>query len=139
MTFRYSYKRLLPNLILGILFFSMGILKFVEGTAELFNYFQLVLGLVMIGTFAFEAYFPYLKIENEIITKNTLIKKSIPLSEINRIRKFAGDITLYSAHQELKIHPQLIAKPERKELDEILQSLPIEIEESSVKSVKKNR
>lgn len=139
MTFQHSYKRILSNLILGILFFIMGILRIFEGTAEVFNYFQLLLGLVMIAVFAFEAYFPYLKIEDGIITKNTLRKKSISLSEIKRIRKFAGDITLYSDEEKIKIHTELIRKHQKEELDEFLQSLHIDIEESSSKPAKNNR
>lgn len=133
MKIKYSKKRLYSNLLLGVLFGIMGVLKISEGSADYLNYFQLALGLFMIGVFFFESYYQYLKIENGVLTRYSFRRKSVKLSEVEKIRKFAGDYILFTSEKKLKINSELVNKGQTADLESILRSLDIPFEETPVK------
>ena len=119
--------------MLGVLFSLMGILKISEGSADSLNYFQLTLGLFMIGIFLFESYNQYLRIEKGRLTKYSFRRRSLELSEVEVIRKFAGDYILYSRGNKLKINSELVSKSQKAELENLLRSLEVPFEETKVK------
>ena len=133
MKIKYSKKPLYSNLVLGALFSLMGILKISEGSADTLNYFQLILGLFMTGLFLFESYHQYLKIENGMLIKYSFRRKSLKLSEVEKIKKFAGDYILYSTGKKVKINSELVKKNQKAELENLLRSLDIPIEETPTK------
>lgn len=133
MTIKYSKKRLYSNLVLGALFAVMGGIKVFAGTADYLNYFQLILGLFMMGIFIFESHYRYLSFENGELTKNSFRRRSLKLSEVEKIRKFAGDYTLFSEGKKLKINSELINKHQKADVDNLLRSLNVPIEETPPK------
>lgn len=108
----------------------MGILRIAEETANYLTYFQLSLGIFMIAIFIFENYYQYLNIEDGVITKYSLRRRSLKLAQVEKIRKFAGDYTLYSSEKQLKINSELVNKHQRPELEKVLRSLEIPFEET---------
>ncbi|HER40697.1 MAG TPA: hypothetical protein ENO10_05705 [Salinimicrobium catena] len=100
------------------------------------NYFQLTLGLFMIGLFLFESYYQYLKIQNGMLIKYSFRRKSLKLSEVEKIKKFASDYILYSTGKKVKINSELVNKNQKAELDNLLRSLDIPFEETPAKKYK---
>jgi hypothetical protein len=64
----------------------------------------------------------YLKIESGVLTKNSLFPKKINLSDIIQIKKFAGDLTLFTATDKLVINIDWVDKDSFKELELLLQN-----------------
>ena len=126
MKIRFSKRRLFSNLVLGILFSIMSSLRIFEGTASYFTYFQLLLGLLMIGTYFFEMKYQYLSIKNDVLTKNNLIKKTVQLDKIEQVQTFPGRIKLASSEKNLSINTSIIDKESINDLYRVLGSLELE-------------
>lgn len=138
MKIKYSKTRLFSNLLLGSLFTIMGGLKLIEGAANNFNYFQLILGFVMMGSFFFEKHHQYLKIENGILTKNNFRRKSLKLKEVVQIKSFPGKIKLFSSEESLSIKTGIIDEDSIKNLYPVLGSLELDPQENPFIGYSKN-
>lgn len=125
MKIRYSKMRLFSNLLLGSLFSVWGCLKIVEGTAEYFNYFQLMLGSLMIANFFFENHHQYLKIKNGVLIKNTLRRRTIELKEVVHIKRLSGKIELRTSKEKLTINTRIIDETSLNDLYFFLSSLEL--------------
>nr|WP_299033459.1 hypothetical protein [uncultured Tenacibaculum sp.] len=126
MKIKFKKKRLYINLILGLVWLSLGILNLTEDDKISWtDYGYLVAGILYIGHYLYDLTNQYLTIENGIIRKNGLygFGKRIYLNEINWIKKFAGDYTLKTEQRELKINTELIDKNSLTELNKILTEL----------------
>jgi len=72
-------------------------------------------------------YKPILIIGNDQIIYNDLFRsKSFSLYEIVRIKKFAGDYTIYTETDKIKINTQVFEKESLEELNMILEKLNLE-------------
>lgn len=72
-------------------------------------------------------YKPILIIVNDQIIYNDLFRsKSFSLYEIVRIKKFAGDYTIYTETDKIKINTQVFEKESLEELNMILEKLNLE-------------
>lgn len=72
-------------------------------------------------------YKPILIIRNDQIVYNDLFRsKSFSLYEIVRIKKFAGDYTIYTETDKIKINTQVFEKESLEELNMILEKLNLE-------------
>lgn len=88
---------------------------------------QFLLGLTMVTLYFFQRKFQYLTLENGVLTKNNLRKKSILLNEIIQIKSFPGKIRLFTSEaKELSINTELISEDSRHELLKVLGSLELE-------------
>ena len=126
MKIKFKKKRLYINLILGLVWLSLGILNLTEDDKIRWtDYGYLVAGILYIGHYLYDLTNQYLTIENGTIRKNGLygFRKKINLNEINWIKKFAGDYTLKTEQKELKINTELIDKDSLTELNKILAEL----------------
>ncbi len=112
--------------ILGIVWTGLGIFNILEDeNLRWADYIYLLVGILYIGHYLFDLINQYLIVENGAIRKNPLYgyRKKINLHEINLIKKFAGDYTLKTDTQKLKINTELIEGKSLAELNEILQKL----------------
>lgn len=126
MKIKFKKKRLYINLILGLVWLSLGILNLTEDDKIRWtDYGYLVAGILYIGHYLYDLTNQYLTIENGTIRKNGLygFGKRINLDEINWIKKFAGDYTLKTEQRELKINTELIDKDSLTELNKVLAEL----------------
>lgn len=130
MKIRYSRKRLYSNLLLGSLFGLFSFLKIIEGSANYFNYFQLVLGMVIVGSYFFERYYHYICFENGMLTKNSLRSNTIKIKDVVKIRSFPGKIKLFTSEKKLVINTGVIDEDSKKDLYLILGSLELGPEEN---------
>lgn len=134
MKIKYSKERLRSSYKFGLIFVIAGVL--VTIAFALFsdsNKFELEsagIGLIGFGIFSLVIYYyenrkQYLTIKNGILTKNTLIPKKIDLSEIEQIKKFAGDYKLKSNKTEFVIDTQIIDPNSLVELNTELEKLNV--------------
>jgi hypothetical protein len=126
MKIRFTKKRLKHSLIFGIVWLALGTTAVIFNSDNVFNYGYLIIGFLYFGTYLFENNKQYLTIENGIISKNQLFPKKINLSEINRIKKFAGDYILKTDNKELTINTQIIDPNSLAELNAELEKLNVE-------------
>ena len=134
MKIKFKRKRLIANLILGIVWIVLGTLGIVtDDKIRWTDYGYLVIGFLYVGLYLYDLKNQYLTIENGTIRKNGLYGsgKRINLNEINWIKKFAGNYTLKTEQKELKINTELIDKDSLKELNEILAELNLPTEKTS--------
>ena len=130
MKIRYSKSRVFLNGTLGATFAIFGALKAFEGTADFVHYVQLILGLLMVLSFFIERKFGYLHIQDGILTKYSLRKKSISLANINQIQSLPGRIKLATAGTNLSINTSVIDKESIKDLYKVLGSLELPAQEN---------
>lgn len=131
MKIRYKKKRFYANLILGIVWIGLGIFAIWEDdNIRWYDYGYIVFGTLYFGLFLFELLNEYLTIENGTIRKNSILGKRINLNEITEIKKFAGDYTLKTEKQELKIKTELIEKNSRVELIKILEKIKLPVDKT---------
>ncbi|UZH55581.1 hypothetical protein JRG66_01405 [Salinimicrobium tongyeongense] len=126
MKIRYSKRRLFSNLILGALFAILGGLRIFEGTATYFTYFQLFLGILMVGTFFFEKKNQYLSIEKGFLTKNSLRRKTIELHNIIKVQSYPGSVKLFTSEEKIGINTGIIEKDSLQQLLNIIGSLEVQ-------------
>ena len=127
MKIRYKKKRLYTNLILGIIWTVFGVFVLLEDDKRRWSeYGYLVFGIIYIGIYIYDITNQYLTIENGMIKKNFIFGKRLNLNEVIAIKKFAGDYTLITENQKLKINTVFIDKKSLAELNEILGRLKLQ-------------
>jgi hypothetical protein len=87
------------------------------------SYGYLFVSVLYLTTYMYKQYNQYLTIKNNSIKVNTPFGKKMRLSEINWIKKFAGDYILISENSKLKIDTDLIEKRSLEELNGVLAEL----------------
>ena len=126
MKIKFKKKRLLANLLLGIVWIGLGVFNLWEAENNRWSdYGYLIIGILYVGHYFYDLTNQYLIIVNGTIRKNGLygFRKKIVLNEINWIKKFAGDYTLKTEQNELKINTELIDKESLTKLNKILADL----------------
>ena len=100
----YKNKHHIANLILGIIWILLGLTDFiVDEEIDWNTYFWIGFGLLYLVIYFYQKIEKYISIENGFIKQNWPFGKCLQLSEIKRIRHFAGDFTLKTTNKTLKI------------------------------------
>lgn len=123
----YKKRHLNVNLILGIvwfIWFFVGV--FEKEKPNWTDYGWIVISLLYLGLYFYQRNYKYLTIENGIITVNGPFGKKLNLTEIKRIKKFAGDYILKTDKKELIINTQIIDPNSLAELNAELEKLNVE-------------
>jgi len=124
---KFNKKKLLPNLIIGIVWSLLAVFGMLENDNRLgwSNIINLIIGIIYLGGYLYNLKNQYLTIENGMIWKSEYYKpkKRLNLKDINWIKKFAGDYTLKTEGKELIINTSLINKDSLVKLNTILSSL----------------
>ena len=129
MTIPYSKKVLRREFILGTFFTVLGIAFAWNEPGNILRYAFILIGMLHIASGIFQYRNPYLRVENDILRKSDFFPKHIRLSEVTRIKSFAGEHTLFTSEKKLKINSELVEKGSKAELEEFLSSLRERIEE----------
>jgi len=79
-----------------------------------------------LGLYFYQKNYKYLTIENGIINVNGPFGKKLNMTEIKRIKKFAGDYILKTDKKELTINTQIIDPNSLAELNAELEKLNVE-------------
>ena len=133
MKIKFKKNRLYGNLLLGVVWFGIGLLNIYEGdNARWSFYVYLVLGLLYIGHFLTDITYQYLTIEKGAIRRNKLygMGNKINLSDINWIKKDDRGYTLITDAHTMKIKTKLIEQNSLTELNTILGQLNLPSEKT---------
>lgn len=133
MTIPYNQKVRRKELIFGSIFLVTGIAFLWNGSDSIFRYGFLLVGLLHLASGFFQIKVPYIKEENGILTRAGLFPKTIRLSEVEKIRKFAGDYTLFSAQKKLKINSALVDNRHIEQQQNLMESLSVPVDETPPK------
>jgi hypothetical protein len=123
----YKRKQQILSLVLGLLcllWFFLG--AFVKENPHWTDYGWLFIALLHLGVYFYRRKYSYLAIENGRITVNGPLGKSMDLSEIKRIKKFAGDYILKADNKELSFSTQFIDPNLLTRLNSELEKLNVE-------------
>lgn len=127
MRIRYKKRNLNINLILGIVWLIFGLLNlnYNEEHSRI-DYGYLLLGILYLVLYFYQKQYKYLTIENGILKINGSLGKKINLTEIKRIKTFAGDYILKTDKKQLTINTQIIDPKSLTALNSELEKLDVE-------------
>ncbi len=123
----YKKKHLNINLISGLvwlIWFFIGV--FGKEEPNWIDYGWIVISLMYLGLYLYQKNYKYLTIENGILNVNGPFDKKLNLTEIKRIKKFAGNYILKTDAKELTINTYIIDSNELAKLNTELEKLNIE-------------
>lgn len=117
---KYNRRRLQGDLFLGIawtLFFGVGLVVNYENI-EWHYYLYILLSFIYLGKYFYESHYHYLIIDNESIIKpNIFDTQKINISDITHVKKFAGDITIYTDNTKIGISKNLVEQESYNQLE----------------------
>ena len=123
----YKKKHLNVNLIIGLFWLIWFFVRvFEKNEPNWTDYGWIVISLMYLGLYFYQKNYKYLTIENGIINVNEPFGKKLNLTEIKRIKKFAGDYILKTDKKELTINTQIIDPNSLAELNAELEKLNVE-------------
>lgn len=126
MKIKLKNKHLNINLFFGIIWCLFGIVELIfRENIDWFDYGSLVFGIIYLIGFFYQKKHHYLTIQNGILKAHCSFGKSIKLSEIKSIKRFAGDYILKSDKKELTINTQVIEPNSLAELNAELEKLKV--------------
>ena len=126
MKIKYKKKRFKQNLIFGIVWTILGFLNLQYiGENNWLDYGFLLVAMLYWISYFYEKSYQYLTIDNDWIMKNSPFGKKINLSEVNRIKKFAGDYILKTDKKEMTINTEVIDEKSLEVLDRTLEKLDL--------------
>jgi hypothetical protein len=127
MKIRYKQKRLKYNLIFGSIWLIFALFSlFIIDSNKWMDLGYLLFAALHLGLYFYEFINQYITIENGMIRKNSLFSKKIKITDIIRIKKFAGDYILKTENTELNITIDFIEEKSLEELNSILRKLNLE-------------
>ena len=123
----YKKKQVNLNLFLGIVWLANAIVQtVVNENPSWFDYIWYMLSGFYLITYFYQKKEKYLTIENGIIKQNWPFGKKLNLTEIKRIRHFAGEYILKTELNEMKINIGLIDEESLSDLKSELKKLNVE-------------
>ena len=123
----YKKRHLNINLILGIVWLAIGLLNLnYDRENRWTDYGYIVFGILYLVIYFYQKQNKYIAIENGILKINGSFGKKVNLTEIKRIKKFAGDYIIKTEKKELTINTQIIDPKSLIELNEELEKLNVE-------------
>ena len=127
MIIRFTRKRTMSFLILGLLWLAIGMGSFLayhfEEVEQDSPVFFVVLAFLNTLFYLTQYFNQYLTLKNNFIIQNFPFGKKINLSEIKEIKRFAGDYQLKKDQTTLTINTTIIAKDSLKKLTVALEEL----------------
>lgn len=127
MKIRYKKKQVNLNLFLGIVWLANAIVQtVVNENPSWFDYIWYLLSGFYLIAYFYQKKEKYLTIENGIIKQNWPFGKKMNLTEIKRIRHFAGEYILKTELDKMKINIDLIEEDSLSELKAELKKLNVE-------------
>ena len=127
MKIAFKQRHLNVSLIFGLIWsvwFFVGV--FGKEEPNWTDYGWIFISLMYLGMYFYHKNYKYLTIENGIINVNGPFGKKLNLTEIKRIKKFAGDYILKTDKSELTINTQIIDLTSLNELNSELEKLNVE-------------
>lgn len=126
----YRKKTKLASLIQGVVWLTLGFLMLYDSfnhseDIRFFDYAFLLIGVVHLFDFFIIKRNGYLIINKNYILKREIIQKKIKISDINYYHYYAGDYTMYSDNDKLKIDSYAIDEESKNTLLKFLKAKKI--------------
>ena len=126
MKIKYKKEPLIVYLTAGFFWFMFfNVILFEKEELSSLDYGWIVMSLIYLGIFFYRKKYYYLTIINDNIRVNGPLGKELKLTEIKRIKKFAGDYIIKTDRKEMTINTQIIDPNSLKELDVELEKLDV--------------
>ena len=126
MKIKYKKEPLIVYLTAGFFWFMFfNVILFEKEELNWIDYGWIVMSLIYLGIFFYRKKYYYLTIINDNIRVNGPLGKELKLTEIKRIKKFAGDYIIKTDRKEMTINTQIIDSSSLKELDAELEKLDV--------------
>ena len=126
MKIKYKKEPLIVYLTAGFFWFMFfNVILFEKEELSSLDYGWIVMYLIYLGIFFYRKKYYYLTIINDNIRVNGPLGKELKLTEIKRIKKFAGDYIIKTDRKEMTINTQIIDPNSLKELDVELEKLDV--------------
>jgi hypothetical protein len=121
-------RNLYFNLFLGVLWLAYGLYRLLSTELSTWlPYTFIILSIFYLIQFFYFFIKPVLIIENNQVIYNDLFKsKTFRLDEIVKVKKFAGDITIFTKTDKIGLNAQLFEKESLVKLNAILDALDLE-------------
>ena len=127
MKIKHKKRQLNFNLIFGIIWLTFFLLQLrFDDELNWSDYGWVFISLAYFGIYFYQKKYKYVTINNGFLTVNGPFGKTINLTDIKRIKKFAGDYILKTDNEELTINTQVIDPNSLSELDKELEKLHVE-------------
>ena len=127
MKIQYKKRQLNFNLIFGIIWLTYFLIQLIfDKEIHWIDYGWILISLAYFGIYFYQKKYKYVSIENGILTVNGPLGKKLNLTEIKRIKKFAGDYIIKTDKKELTINTQIIDPNSLAELNTELEKLNVE-------------
>ena len=126
MKLQYKKRQLNFNLIFGAIWFVYFFIKlFLEEKLHWINYGWILISLTYFGSYLYQKKFKYVSIENGVLKINGPLGKKLNLTQIKRIKRFAGDYIIKTDKKELTINTKVIEPESLAELNAELEKLNV--------------
>ena len=99
---------LIFNLIIGLFWILIGVFGLLYNATSFFDYGYIVIGLLYLIGYAFQKHYQFLTITDSSITKHGLRNITLQVSEIKRVKHYAGEYTLFTVTKKLIINRDLV-------------------------------
>lgn len=126
MKIKYTKSRIKNNLGYGILMIGIGIFAVFNDSSS-FHYLWLILGGLQTGTTLYEKKNQYLTIDNNRLTKHSIIPKTIVISDIIKVRKFVNSYKIETPERTIEIDKNIIEIESLFQLDNYFNNLKLKV------------
>ena len=127
MKIEFKKTHLKSNLIFGIIWLGLGILNIAfEEEIRWNDYGYLFISILYLALYFYQRQNNCITIERGVIKMGGLFGKKLNLTEIESIKKFAGDYILKTDNKELTINTQMIDPNSMAVLNNELEKLQVE-------------
>lgn len=113
-----------------MLMIGVGLFAVYTDSLSFFSYLWIVLGGLQTGTALYEMKNQYLTIENNKITKHSIIPKSIKISEIMKVRKFVNSYRIETQQKTLLIDKGIIENDSLFQLEDFFNNMNLEVKKA---------
>ncbi len=125
MKIRYIKNRSFFNIGFGTLMILVGLFAVYKNKFSIYSYLWVVLGALQLGAAWYERKKQYITIEDDKLTKHSLIPKSIEIREIRKIKKDSNSYKIETSEKSLKIDKRKIEPESLYRLEDYLNGLEL--------------
>lgn len=124
MRFSYSYRKLLPNLLLSILWISTAIIYSIyHSTISIYGVLIFMIGIVFLLLFIYDILNKYIEIMDDAVIIYHVPKKRIPLQEILTVQNDESHLLIITEKKIYKIYKYLVKPSQLNHLEIVLSEM----------------
>lgn len=125
MKIKYIKSRIKYNLGFGFLMICVGLFALYEDHLSALGYIWVFFGALQAGTALYAKKNQYLTINNEKLTKHSIIPKSVEINKIRKVRRFANSYKIETPEKTITIDKGIIENESLFKLEDYFNKLKI--------------